>query len=158
MLYSNTQCKQCSKTQYQVFSDNCYLQCKIRERQQDSYGAPSITDSGSSKFLKWQQMALQHLLTGELTSIRWNYRWHYRWQAQNKQKGLPKTMRRKYALSLSSLSTWTLHKCTGKKPEHIHGRIHPQPLNIKALLPVQKVEVRSCSSRPLFQLPLSAPF
>jgi len=36
-----------------TFSDNCYLQCKIRQCQQDSYGAPSITDSGSSKFLKW---------------------------------------------------------------------------------------------------------
>lgn len=44
------------------FSDNCYLQCKIRQCQQDSYSTPSTTDWGSSKFLKWQEMTVQHLL------------------------------------------------------------------------------------------------
>lgn len=123
MLYSNMQRKQCSKTPYQILSDNCHLQCKIRQCQQDSYGAPSITDSGSSKFLKCQEMAVQHLLTGELTSITWNYRW----QAQNKQKESPKTMWRKYALSpkCKCMNFTQVHR--KKKPGHIHGRLHPQP-------------------------------
>lgn len=59
-------CKQRSKTRYQIFSDNCHLQLKTRQ-----LGCTKHHWVGSSKFLKWE-MVIYRLLTREVTSFRWH--------------------------------------------------------------------------------------